>query len=57
MLGGTAVPVDEATLHERISAAVGDRPESGQSYELQLERAFHKSRVEGRAVHVTWSAT
>jgi len=44
---GRATPVGDAGLHQRISAAVGDKPESGASFELDIERAMHKARVGG----------
>jgi hypothetical protein len=56
MLAGRAVAVTDLRLHERVSSAVGDRPESGESYELLIEGAFHKSRADGRPIHATWSA-
>ena len=46
-LTGRARPVSSGELHRRISAAVGDRPESGSSFELDIERAMHKRRVGG----------
>ena len=46
-LSGRATAVDDAALHERVSKAVGDRPESGASFELDIERAMHKARVGG----------
>ena len=44
---GRATPVDGDELHRRISQAVGDKPESGASFELDIERALHKARVGG----------
>lgn len=46
-LTGRATPVDDAALHARISGAVGDKPESGASFELDIARAMHKARVGG----------
>jgi hypothetical protein len=46
-LTGRATAVEDAGLHERISKAVGDKPESGASFELDIERALHKGRVGG----------
>ena len=46
-LTGRATPVADAALHERVSAAVGDQPESGASFELDIDRAMHKARVGG----------
>jgi pyridoxamine 5'-phosphate oxidase-like protein len=46
-LTGRAAPVADAGLHGRISGAVGDKPESGASFELDIERAMHKARVGG----------
>ena len=46
-LTGRATAVDDTQLHERVSAAVGDKPESGASFELDIERAMHKARVGG----------
>jgi len=54
-LTGRATPVADAALHERISKAVGDRPESGTSFELDIERAMHKGRV-GGVGYVVWRA-
>jgi len=44
---GRATPVDGDELHRRISQAVGDKPESGASFELDIERALHKGRIGG----------
>ena len=46
-LTGRAMPVTDAGLHERISAAVGAKPESGASFELDIERAMHNRSVGG----------
>jgi hypothetical protein len=46
-VSGRATAVTDNDLHRRISAAVGDKPESGQSFELDIERAMHKNRVGG----------
>ena len=46
-LTGRATAVDSDELHRRVSAAVGDKPESGASFELDIERALHKGRVGG----------
>ncbi|HEX5014543.1 MAG TPA: pyridoxamine 5'-phosphate oxidase family protein [Candidatus Limnocylindrales bacterium] len=46
-LTGRATEVDDQELHERVSKAVGDKPESGASFELDIERAMHKARVGG----------
>jgi Pyridoxamine 5'-phosphate oxidase len=46
-LTGRATPVADPELHDRISTAVGDKPESGGSFELDIERAMHKARVGG----------
>jgi len=46
-VSGRATAVADDDLHRRISAAVGDKPESGQSFELDIERAMHKNRVGG----------
>ena len=46
-LTGRATAVDSDELHRRVSAAVGDKPESGASFELDIERAMHKGRVGG----------
>jgi hypothetical protein len=54
-LTGRATPVVDATLHERISQAVGDRPQSGASFELDIERAMHKSRS-GGLNYTVWRA-
>ena len=51
-LTGRAVPVASDELHERISKAVGDRPESGTSFELDIERAMHNRRDGGRGYSV-----
>ena len=51
-LTGRAVPVVSDELHERISKAVGDRPESGTSFELDIERAMHNRRDGGRGYSV-----
>jgi pyridoxamine 5'-phosphate oxidase-like protein len=54
-LTGRATPVADATLHERISQAVGDRPESGAAFELDIERAMHKGRI-GGLNYTVWRA-
>ncbi len=54
MISGRANPVVDGSLHERVATAVGDRPETGDVYELLLERAFHKSRPGGRLDHDVW---
>jgi hypothetical protein len=54
-LTGRATPVEDAALHERISRAVGDKPESGASFELDIERAMHKGRVGGLG-YTVWRA-
>jgi Pyridoxamine 5'-phosphate oxidase len=54
-LTGRATPVGDAGLHQRISMAVGDRPESGASFELDIDRAMHKARVGGLA-YTVWRA-
>jgi hypothetical protein len=46
-LTGRASPVGDADLHVRISKAVGDKPESGTSFELDIDRAMHKARAGG----------
>ena len=46
-LTGRSMPVSSDELHQQISAAVGDKPESGTSFELDIERAMHKARVGG----------
>jgi hypothetical protein len=46
-LTGRAVPVEDVEVHKRVSAAVGVRPESGTSFELDIERAMRKARVGG----------
>src|SRR6187402_895465 len=46
-LTGRATAVDSDELHRRVSAAVGDKPESGASFELDIERAMHKGRIGG----------
>ena len=51
-LAGRASRVTDDELHHRISAAVGDKPESGQSFELDIERAMHKARVGGLGYEV-----
>jgi hypothetical protein len=51
-LTGRATPVTDGDLHRRNSAAVGDRPESGTSFELDIERAMHKGRVGGLSYSV-----
>jgi hypothetical protein len=52
-LTGRATQVEDAALHVRISKAVGDKPESGASFELDIERAMHKARAGGRG-YTTW---
>ena len=54
-VSGRAAAVADDDLHRRISAAVGDKPESGQSFELDIERAMHKNRVGGLRYEV-WRA-
>jgi hypothetical protein len=54
-LTGRAAPVGDAGLHQRISKAVGDRPESGASFELEIDRAMHKARVGGLG-YTVWRA-
>ena len=46
-LTGRATPVEDDELHRRVSLAVGDKPESGASFELDIERAMHKGRTGG----------
>jgi hypothetical protein len=46
-LTGRATPVADDELHRRVSTAVGDKPESGASFELDIERAMHKARAGG----------
>ena len=46
-LAGRSIAVTDDDLHRRISAAVGDNPDSGRSFELDIERAMHKNRVGG----------
>ena len=52
-LNGTATAVGDGGLHQRISAAVGDKPESGASFELDIVRAMHKAR-EGGLGYTVW---
>jgi hypothetical protein len=52
-LTGRTTPVTSDELHRRISASVGDRPESGTSFELDIERAMHKGRV-GKLGYTVW---
>ena len=52
-LTGRATPVADDDLHRRISAAVGDKPESGASFELDIDRAMHKARAGGLG-YTTW---
>ncbi len=52
-LTGRATPVADADLHTRISAAVGDKPESGQSFELGIQRALH-TRRDGEKGYDIW---
>jgi hypothetical protein len=54
-LAGNARPIEDERLHRRISAAVGDKPESGTSFELDIERALHKNRIGGLRYEV-WRA-
>jgi pyridoxamine 5'-phosphate oxidase-like protein len=54
-LAGRANAVTDDDLHRRISAAVGDRPESGATFELDIERAMHKARAGGLGYSV-WRA-
>ena len=54
-LAGTATPVEDDELHARISVAVGDNPASGRTFELDIERALHKSRTHGLRYDV-WRA-
>ena len=51
-LTGSASPVADEELHRRVSTAVGDRPESGESFELDIERAMHKRRAGGLGYEV-----
>jgi hypothetical protein len=46
-LAGRARMVDDDDMHERVSKAVGDNPSSGRSFELDIDRALHKSRLGG----------
>ena len=46
-LTGQATPVIDDERHTSVSAAVGDNPASGRSFELDIERAMHKHRVGG----------
>ena len=54
---GRAISVSDPALHERVSQAVGDRSESGASFELDIERAMHKARAGGLGYTVWRSHT
>lgn len=54
-LTGRATAVGDPELHVRISKAVGDKAESGASFELDIERAMHKARVGGLG-YTVWKA-
>lgn len=49
------VAVDD--LRQAVAAACGDAAETGRIFELQLERALHKSRSQGRVLYRKWRST
>jgi hypothetical protein len=46
-LAGRAVSVADTALKEEIAALTGDDPETGDAFELHIERALHKRRKGG----------
>lgn len=54
---GRAFPVTAADIRQAVAAACGDAAETGQIFELQLERVLHKSRSQGSVIYRKWRAT
>jgi hypothetical protein len=52
-LAGTANLVEDEDLRRRVGVAVGDDPNGGDVYELDIDRAMHKGRVGGLG-YETW---
>ncbi len=51
---GTARLVSDETLRRRVADAVGDAVDTGDVYELHIERALHKTRPDGRLTYRAW---
>ena len=57
VLSGTARPVEHASLREAVAAVHNDTVrEDDLLFELDVERAQHKTRRDGRAVYARWRA-
>lgn len=53
---GRATPVDDSVIRHAVADAVGDNAQTGDVFELKIERALHKHRPEGAAVYARWKA-
>jgi nitroimidazol reductase NimA-like FMN-containing flavoprotein (pyridoxamine 5'-phosphate oxidase superfamily) len=53
---GRARPVSDERLTVAVAKAVGDPPESGEVFELEIEHVMHKSRPEGKLTYEKWAA-
>ena len=54
-VSGTARPITDEPLRQRVADAVGDAVDSGDVYELEVDRALHKRR-RGGLRYATWRA-
>ena len=52
-LAGRATPVPDSTTRQAVASACGDDVETGDVFELSVERAMHKQRVGGLR-YTTW---
>jgi hypothetical protein len=53
---GRARPVGDETVKQAVARAVGDAPETGQVFELDIEHVMHKSRPDGKLSYEKWAA-
>ena len=56
-VGGVAVPIDDPVVRGAVAAVHNDTVhERDRLFRLDLDRAHHKTRVEGKAVYRRWRA-
>jgi hypothetical protein len=53
-LTGTSRLIEDERVRARIAKAVGDNPETGEVFELDIERVLHKSRPDGKLTYTKW---
>jgi hypothetical protein len=55
-VAGRAMRVTDMALRRRVAEACGENIDSGEIFELGLERALHKGRDKGAALYSKWIA-